>query len=222
MIKKERYMTKQEVDRMLSQAAHWVGYLEKSARDLSAYESFTDRAGRANWTRFGRIADIVIGGADRRVKDGYAWCCMFVLAVLYEMKAGKQDCSVPSGKMIVDAEARKWVADTVNGGRPVTYFAGCQAWLSAYKRQGRVAHNPTRGDFVIYTRDAVYPNDNGYPYHIGIVESVEADGKTFVTIEGNTSAIGNNIEPNGGCVARKIRKAGERTLFLQNLLSLQR
>lgn len=207
---------------MISQAAHWVGYMEKSVRDLSAYESFTDRAGRGNWTRFGRIADIVIGGADRRVKDGYAWCCMFILAVLYEMRAGRVTCSAPSGSIPVDAEARKWVADTINGGRALTYFAGCQAWLSAYKRRGMVAHRPTVGDFVIYCRDAVFPNDNGYPYHIGIVESVALDGRTFTTIEGNTSASGTSIEPNGGCVARKTRRVTASTLFLQNLLSLQR
>lgn len=208
---------------MLSMAGHWVGYLEKEAHDLSCYESFTARSGRANWTRFGRIADIVIGGRDKRVKDGYAWCCMFILAVLYEMKAGTQNCSVPMGHLYTDPEARQWVCDTINGGRPVTYFAGCQAWLSAYKSRGKVTHYPTPGDFVLYCRDAVFPNDNGYPYHIGIVESVSEGGNRFVTIEGNTSAIGTNIEPNGGAVARKSRKRTASTLFLENnLLSLQR
>lgn len=215
-------MTNAEVQRMLSMAGHWVGYLEKRTHDVTGYESFTANAGRANWTRFGRIADIVIGGRDRRVKDGYAWCCMFILAVLYEMKAGVQNTSVPMGQLYTDAEARQWVMDTVNAGRPVTYFAGCQAWMTSYRSRGKLAHNPTKGDFVLYVKDAVFPNDKGYPYHIGIVESVDADGRHFTTIEGNTSAVGDNVEPNGGCVARKRRKVSASTLFLQNLLSLQR
>lgn len=201
-------MTTREIDTMKAHAAAWVGYLEKGLQCYDYYEKMTQGAGRANWSRFGRLADIVIFGKDRRVKDGYSWCAMFVLAVLYEMKAGRQDCSVPVGTMKVDEEARQWVADVVNGGKPLTYFAGCHAWMSAYKAQGRTSRTPSVGDFVLYL-------DGLKPYHIGIVESVGDGGKTFVTIEGNTSASGDNIEPNGGCVARKTRK-NKNCLFLKN------
>lgn len=193
---------------MLAQAGAWVGYLEKGLQCYDYYENMTRGAGRANWSRFGRLADIVIFGADRRVKDGYAWCCMFVLAVLYEMKAGRQNCKAAPNSLAVDVEARRWVAEVVNGGKPLTYFAGCQAWLSAYKSRGKVSNTPSVGDFVLYLKD-------GKPYHIGIVEIVKDGGKSFVTIEGNTSASGDNIEPNGGCVARKTRK-NINCCFLQN------
>ena len=201
-------MTQKEIDTMLAQAGAWVGYLEKGLQCYDYYENMTRGAGRANWSRFGRLADIVIFGADRRVKDGYAWCCMFVLAVMYEMKAGRQDCKAAPNSMAVDAEARRWVAEVVNGGKPLTYFAGCQAWLNAYKSRGKVSGTPSVGDFVLYLQD-------GKPYHIGIIESVKDGGRTFETIEGNTSASGDNIEPNGGAVARKTRK-NKNCCFLQN------
>lgn len=208
-------MTETEIEKMLSVAASWVGYLEKGLQCYDYYERKERGAGHANWSRFGRLADIVIFGADRRVKDGYSWCCMFVLAVLYEMKAGRQDCSVTAGAMPVDAEARQWVRDAVNGGNPLTYFAGCQAWLNAYKSQNRTTDKPAKGDFVLYLKD-------GKPYHIGIVESVTEGGRTFETIEGNTSASGDNIDPNGGCVARKRRKNFNCVFLKNNFVFLRR
>lgn len=209
-------MTQNEIEQMIKDAGHWVGYLEKSVRDLSAYEDFNARAGKGNFTRFGRIADIVLAGADRRIKDGYPWCAMFVLSVLYEMKAGRQRCNVTSGTMPVNAEARQWVKDVINHGRDIPYFAGCAAWVSAYRREGRVCHNPAPGDFVVYLKDTVYPGDRGLAYHIGIVESVDFAAGTFTTIEGNTSIQGETVEPNGGAVARKIRKKNSSCVFLQN------
>lgn len=211
-------MKKEDIETMLRDAAHWVGYAEKSVRDLSSYEDFTARAGKGNYTRFGRIADLVLGGADRRNKDGYPWCCMFILAVLYEMKAGRQDCSVPSGRMEVNADAVQWIRDTINKGKELTYFAGCRSWLNAYRYRGKAGNVPHRGDFVVYMKDAVFPGDRGIAYHIGIVESVSADGKEFVTIEGNTSAKGMDIEANGGVVARKKRKKTSACVFLENIL----
>ena len=193
---------------MIKTAAGWVGYLEKYTRDYSLYEKNTAGAGLNNWTRFGRLADIVLYGADRHVKDGYAWCAMFLLAVLYEMKAGRQDCTVPAGTMTIDAEARRWVADAVNEGRPLTWHAGVSAWLSSYRHRYAVSQHPHAGDFVVYL------DKNGKPYHIGIVESVDGGG-WFTTIEGNTSAKGEGVEANGGAVARKKRKIFQ-CVFLNN------
>ena len=193
---------------MLKTAAGWIGYLEKYTRDYSLYERKTQGAGLNNWTRFGRLADIVLYGADRRVKDGYPWCAMFLLGVLYEMKAGRQDCTAPAGTMTVDAEARRWVAEAVNEGRPLTWHAGVAAWLQSYRHRYAVSQQPHAGDFVVYL------DKNGKPYHIGIVESVDGGG-WFSTIEGNTSAKGEGVEANGGAVARKKRKNFQ-CVFLNN------
>ena len=201
-------MTQDEKDLMLKTAAGWIGYLEKYTRDYSLYENNKAGAGLNNWTRFGRLADIVLYGADRRVKDGYPWCAMFLLAVLYEMKAGRQDCTAPAGTMTVDADARRWVAEVVNEGRPLTWHAGVAAWLSSYRHRYAVSQQPHAGDFVVYL------DNNGKPYHIGIVESVDGGG-WFTTIEGNTSANGEGVEANGGAVARKKRKNFQ-CVFLNN------
>ena len=201
-------MELKDKDLLIKSAAGWVGYLEKYTRDYSLYERKTQGAGLNNWTRFGRLADIVLYGADRRVKDGYPWCAMFLLAVLYEMKAGRQDCTQPAGTMAVDAEARRWVSEAVNEGRPLTWHAGVSAWLSSYRHRYQVSQQPHAGDFVVYL------DKNGKPYHIGIVESVDCGG-WFTTIEGNTSASGDGVEANGGAVARKKRKNFQ-CVFLNN------
>lgn len=201
-------MTDKDKELMIKTAQGWVGYLEKHTRDYALYESKTKGAGLNNWTRFGRLADIVLYGADRRVKDGYPWCAMFLLAILYEMKAGRQDCSVPAGSMTIDAEARRWVAEAVNAGNPLTWHAGVAAWLSSYRHRYATGNVPHAGDFVVYL------GKDGKPYHIGLVEATLGCGM-FTTIEGNTSATGDNVEPNGGAVARKNRK-NKNCLFLRN------
>lgn len=201
-------MTQNEKDFMLKTAAAWVGYCEKHTRDYTQYERKQSGAWINNWTRFGRLADIVIFGADRRNKDGYPWCAMFLLAVLYEMKAGRQDCTAAAGTMSVDAEARQWVADTINEGKSLTWFAGVQAWLTAYRHRYQVGQIPHAGDFVVYI------DQYGKPYHIGIVEA-EYGQNSFTAIEGNTSAKGDNVVSNGGCVARKYRK-NKNCVFLYN------
>lgn len=208
-------MTTEVINGILDIARSWVGYCEKALQCYDYYEHKTHGAGHANWTRFGRIADIVISGKDKRNKDGYAWCCMFVLACYYEYLAGYQDCTKPLGEMLSNDIAIELMKKELNGGQPLTYFAGCQAWLNAYKTQGRTSDKPSVGDFVLYLKD-------GKPYHIGIVESVTDGGKTFVTIEGNTSASGDNIEPNGGCVARKTRKNKDCVFLKNNFVFLRR
>lgn len=193
-------MTTQEIDNVLKIAGRWTGYLEKSAQDYSCYEQMRAGAGIANWTRFGRIADMVMNGRDRRNKDGYAWCCMFLLACIYESKAGHVDTSAPAGSLQVRGDVVQWMQREISNGQPLTYYAGCAAWHGSFRQYGGISSIPARGAFVLYLDKA------GRPYHIGIVESVGADGRMFTTIEGNTSASGSNIDPNGGAVARKQRR----------------
>lgn len=193
-------MTSDEKERMLKEAAQWVGYREKQKCDYSFYDVMAGGAGLNNFTRFGRLADIVLYGADRRVKDGYPWCAMFLLAVLYELKAGRQDCTVGKGQMPVDEAARQWVREVVGLGADIPWHAGCNAWLKAFRHNYRSGKVPHPGDFVVYLDSC------GRAYHIGLVESVHDGGQRFVTIEGNTSAAGDNVVANGGAVARKIRK----------------
>lgn len=208
-------MTAAEKELMLQIAAHYVGYQEKRTSAIECYEDFVANAGRGNFTRFGRLADIVIFGEDKRNKDGFAWCAQFLLSCLYEVKAGRQCCNVQRGAMAVNAEARRWVADVVNDGKPLTYFAGCAAWRAAYNNRGKASrNNPHRGDFVVFLRDSIYNGDNGIAYHIGIIERVEAG--FIMTIEGNTSGASAQIVANGGEVARKRRRITDKMLFLEN------
>lgn len=193
-------MTENEKKEMLIAASEWVGYLEKQRCDYSVYDSKTRGAGLNNFTRFGRLADIVLYGVDRRVKDGYPWCAMFLLGVLYELKAGRQDCTVAKGQMPVNEAARRWVREVAGLGADIPWHAGCDAWLKAFRHNYRSGSTPHPGDFVVYI------DERGRAYHIGLVESVQDGGRRFVSIEGNTSAVGNNIVANGGAVARKIRK----------------
>jgi hypothetical protein len=53
-------MTDKDKDLMIATAQGWIGYLEKYTRDYSLYERKTHGAGLNNWTRFGRLADIVL------------------------------------------------------------------------------------------------------------------------------------------------------------------
>lgn len=198
-------MTQQDIDSILLQAASWVGYLEKAQPFYTHYESKTTASGSGNFTRFGRIADIVIGGADRRAKDGHPWCASFLLACIYESRAGHVDTTLPEHSLPVDAEARAWMEREVAFGGSLKYFAGCAAWHGAQRMRGGVSSVPVRGAFVLFMRNAV-------PYHIGIVQQVNPDG-TFTTIEGNTNLHGPEVNPNGGAVAQKRRKNHD-VLFL--------
>lgn len=200
-------MNLEEKKELVKLAASWIGYKEKGRCNYDVYEKNDDGVGSNNFTRFGRIADIVINGVDRRIKDGYSWCAMFIIALMYELKAGHCDCSTEKGILEVNDSAIKWICDEVNGGKPLTYFAGVAAWLSAGKRQGRISSIPMPGDFAIFL-------NAGKGYHIGIVESVCGD--VFTTIEGNTSSGVWDIVANGGCVARKKRKKSQNIVFFKN------
>lgn len=74
------------------------------------------------------------------------------------------------------------------------YFKYTPSGASAFKRAGRWHKEPLPGDVVFF-----YNKSMGRICHVGIVESV--NGKTLVTIEGNTSSA--TIDRNGGECRRK-------------------
>jgi len=80
-------------------------------------------------------------------------------------------------------------------------FAYTPAGASWFQRQGRWSDEPQPGHVVFYD----FPGDDIHRIsHVGLVESVEADG-TIVAIEGNTDSRGGRT---GGQVMRRRRRTG--------------
>lgn len=105
--------------------------------------------------------------------SAYPWCCAFVWWVFNQAGA----------------------ASLFNGGAKTAYCPTAMAW---YQSQGRFHTSDFKpGDVVFFT----WSGSRSSPDHIGIVESVNADG-TVNTIEGNTSVTSND---NGGAVMRRVR-----------------
>lgn len=103
--------------------------------------------------------------------DSYPWCCVFVWWLFYQ--TGCQELFY--------------------GGKKTASCGTLAAW--AKKQGGFVSTGYLPGDlvFMCFSGQKIQ--------HIGIVESVQADG-SLVTIEGNT---GSGSEANGGQVQRKTR-----------------
>lgn len=199
-------MTPEEINNMLSVADSWVGYKEKWTPDYSTYELLTANEGIHNYTRFGRIADMVMNGEDKRVKDGYPWCAMFIISCLYESKAGRVDTTAAT--ITLEEAAAEFVKNVFGGYYPLKMMAGVANIYRSAVYLNKITYEPKCGDFVIYM------DDKGRPYHIGIVERVK--GSTITTIEGNTSGKVSAIVANGGCVARCERRIGKKTFFFKN------
>jgi len=105
--------------------------------------------------------------------DGVAWCGMFV-SWCYD-KAG-----FPLGNVGFSKG-----------------FAGCQTAVAHYKNKNKVTTKPVQGDIVFFDW-----NGDGRFDHTGIFVK-DIDGKSFETIEGNTSLTN---QSNGGQVMRRKRK----------------
>ena len=105
--------------------------------------------------------------------DGVAWCGMFV-SWCYD-KAG-----FPLGNVGFSEG-----------------FARCQPAVGHYKKKNKVTTKPVQGDIVFFDW-----NGDGRFDHTGIFVK-DIDGKSFETIEGNTSLIN---QSNGGQVMRRKRK----------------
>ncbi len=75
----------------------------------------------------------------------------------------------------------------------------CPAWVANFRSAGRFHASPEPGDLVFYSW-----NHDGVADHVGLVESVEADG-SIVTIEGNTDDPTLANYQCGNCCRRKHR-----------------
>jgi hypothetical protein len=119
----------------------------------------------------------------RRVSgSNYAWCSVFVTWCFYQSGL----IALTWGTLNA---AKQAVAEGAKNWKPLAQSKN--AWFtSGYKP----------GDVVVFDFDGNKTID-----HVGIVESVSADGKTLTCLEGNTSASTAGSQSNGSCVARKTR-----------------
>lgn len=83
-------------------------------------------------------------------------------------------------------------------------FAYTPSGAAWFQRQGRWTTRPQRGHVVFFD----FPGDGvSRISHVGIVESVRADG-SVVTIEANTSPGDGGSQRDGGGVFRRVRRSG--------------
>ena len=194
-------LTKAEKAMFVAAASRWEGYLEKETRDVSQYDSKTANPGMNNYNRFSRRFDNVVFGG-KPAKDGYPWCATFVFSSLYDaLFAAKHGGKYPSLEEKPDPQTVQRLEQAL-GADDFKYLAGVVQWTRILPRTA----TPEPGDLIVFL------SKHARPIHIGIVVDY-AKGKVC-TIEGNTSAAGTEVDPNGGCCAKKIRK-DENVLFLK-------
>jgi hypothetical protein len=118
--------------------------------------------------------------------DNYAWCSVFVLWCFDQAKIG----ALAFGATLQAVRNTKM------------WPKGTRVWRTLAEKLGQwVASGYKSGDIVVFDWDK-----SGTIDHVGIVESVSADGKTLTTIEGNTLAGSNS---NGGEVQLRQRAVGQ-------------
>jgi len=84
-------------------------------------------------------------------------------------------------------------------------FAGCQTAVAYFKKNGQITDNPQPGDIVFFDWNA----DGRYD-HTGIFQHWIVQGKSFKTIEGNTSLTN---QSNGGSVMNRTRNYFEKNIL---------
>lgn len=112
--------------------------------------------------------------------DGVPWCAIFVSWV-YAM------AGFPLGRI-----------GFLKG------MAGCQTAVAHFRKQKELTGNPQEGDIVFFD----WNGDSRYD-HVGIFVKWIEEGKTFETIEGNTSPTN---QSNGGEVMRR-KRTNKNVLF---------
>lgn len=117
--------------------------------------------------------------------DGLAWCAMFVSWVY-------DQAGVPLGHI-----------DDNNG------FRYCPSALIYWRRNDKITLYPAPGDIVLFDWNVDKKSD-----HTGIFVKWIETGKTFETIEGNTSS---SNQSDGGEVERRTRKVSQVSAFINPL-----
>lgn len=134
---------------VLELAAKYIGYKEKASnKDLY---SFTDNAGRGNFTMF--QAELDKAKFWNTPKNGYEWCTSFVAWCFWR---------------IAGSEAKDILCLTG------PYGASCVSWAKYYAGQARLFTKPQVGD-QYFRRDT-----DGQPCHTGIVETVNGGTFTTI------------------------------------------
>ena len=202
--------------------ARWVQWqLQRHGGDLEVDGSFgaeSDRTLRAFQLAFGLSVDGICGPATRtRLKAEREE--KTVRAVLFAAASQVGVTESPAGSnrvkyntayydRKVSGNAYPWCMVFVwwvfrQAGMALYKTASCSALVGRYKAQapGQVIRGNYRpGDLVFFD----FSGRRAKTEHVGIVESVAADG-TLTTIEGNT---GSGSNANGGAVMRRTRKPG--------------
>nr|DAE24629.1 MAG TPA: lysozyme family protein [Myoviridae sp. ctPVE25] len=202
--------------------ARWVQWqLQRHGGDLAVDGSFgaeSDRTLRAFQLAYGLEVDGICGPATRaRLKAEREE--KTVRAVLFAAASQVGVTESPAGSNCVkyntayygrkvSGNAYPWCMAFVwwvfrQAGMSLYKTASCSALVGRYKAQapGQVIRGNYRpGDIVFFD----FTGKRTKTEHVGIVESVAADG-TLTTIEGNT---GTGNDANGGAVMRRTRKQG--------------
>lgn len=161
------------VDKVLSEAAKWVGYLEKKSGDKKYLYEMKANAGNNNYTCFWDMM--------KPSWQGQAWCNCFVNACFVnaygEENAKKLLCTKSD-----------WCYYTPDSAK---YFYNNNQWFKT----------PKVGDIIYFRSDSAERQGRWKGiHHVGIVRKVS---EIYVyTIEGNTAS-GTEVVPNGGEVAYK-------------------
>lgn len=164
-----------DIKKIIKIAKSEVGYFEKKSN--GQLDSKTANAGSNNYTKYARDIDNlnIMNGK----KQGYPWCAVFFVYLVYKAYGEKALNKILYG---------------------LYYAAGCEETVGYYKKANKFYSSPKVGDQIFFK------NLKNIPYHTGIVYDVDDD--YVYTIEGNTSSVSGVID-NGGCVAKKKYKKTE-------------
>ena len=202
--------------------ARWVQWqLQRHGGDLAVDGSFgaeSTRTLRAFQEIFGLEADGICGPATReRLKAEREEKTVRAVLFAAASQAGVTESPAGSNRVKyntayygreVSGSAYPWCVTFVwwvfrEAGFSLFKSASCSAFVGQYKAKspGQIVRaNYRPGDIVFFD----FTGKRAKTEHVGIVESVAADG-TLTTIEGNT---GTTNDANGGAVMRRTRKQG--------------